>query len=385
LAAEKAKFVSRSDNSGTHTKELSLWQLAGIDPQGDWYLKAGSGMAETLRIADEKAAYTLTDRATYLAQRSKLNLVVLVAGDELLRNRYSVIQLNPEKYPHLNHEGAGQFVAFLLSADAQQTIAHFGQDRFGQPLFKLMGQEVADEQSTALQADLETAVIMLNYEGMARPMNKDPHLLVRADGTAIAGSPFGTAGNSKRVEMKLSAEEQRQLLDFIVKENDFFGFSSDAVQATIETEVQKGRSRPGSIEPNTTIIRVRADGKDRELRYVNLHSAVLLYPEIRQLAQLRAIERRLNLLVSTVRAGGPEAMQQGIRMGNDELAHQFPDVKPLSLDDVTMVLQKPDGTIEIHLNREGERLDASHRKTTWARIERPADGEPRVTVGSTEK
>jgi tungstate transport system substrate-binding protein len=137
IATAKALFVSRADKSGTHAKEQSLWELAQIDPQGDWYLKAGAGMAETLRIANEKDAYTLTDRATYLAQRTKLDLEVLVSKDVLLLNPYAVLQLNPSNFRNLNHGGAEQFISFLFSDAAQQTIANFGQDKFGEPLFFL--------------------------------------------------------------------------------------------------------------------------------------------------------------------------------------------------------------------------------------------------------
>jgi tungstate transport system substrate-binding protein len=137
IAEAPAQFVSRGDNSGTHAKERSLWKAAEMDPRGDWYLKAGSGMAETLRVANEKSAYTLTDRATFLAQRDKLDLSVLVEKDDRLLNHYAVLQLNPEKHPELNHAGAEQFISFLFSPAAQRLIADFGRDTFGQPLFFL--------------------------------------------------------------------------------------------------------------------------------------------------------------------------------------------------------------------------------------------------------
>jgi tungstate transport system substrate-binding protein len=92
-------------------------------------------MAEALRVASEKRAYTLSDRGTFLAQRKKLELVVLVEGDPLLLNRYAVIQLNPEKYPHLNHAAARRFAEFLRRADVQKLIGEFGVAEFGQPLF----------------------------------------------------------------------------------------------------------------------------------------------------------------------------------------------------------------------------------------------------------
>ncbi len=141
LAAASATFVSRGDKSGTHVKEQALWKRTGIEPQGDWYLKAGSGMAETLRIAEEKSAYTLTDRATYLTQRSKLSLAILAEGDVLLRNPYAVVQMNPAKFPHLNHSAAQEFIDYVFRREAQQLIAEFGRDTFGQPLFFLVKKE----------------------------------------------------------------------------------------------------------------------------------------------------------------------------------------------------------------------------------------------------
>lgn len=138
LADAAGTFVSRADKSGTHVKEQSLWKLAELDPQGDWYLKSGSGMAETLRIANEKSSYTLTDRATYLAHRTELQLEVLVEKDGQLLNHYSVIQLNATRFPDLNHAGTEKFIAFLFASEAQQIIATFGQDKFGQPLFFLL-------------------------------------------------------------------------------------------------------------------------------------------------------------------------------------------------------------------------------------------------------
>src|SRR3990172_2726248 len=137
ISATATPFVSRGDNSGTHAKEQRLWKIAQIQPQGDWYLKAGSGMEETLRIASEKRAYTLADRATYLAHRDLLQLSVLVEGDEALLNPYSLVSINPARHPDLNHTAARRFTAFLFGPEAQRIIAEFGRERFGQPLFRL--------------------------------------------------------------------------------------------------------------------------------------------------------------------------------------------------------------------------------------------------------
>ena len=135
IAEAKAVFVSRGDDSGTHKMELSLWKAAGVTPEGDWYLQSGQGMGETLRIASEKAGYTLTDRATYLAQKDTLQLEILVEGDASLLNIYHVITVNPEKWPKVNVDGAKAFADFLVAADTQRMISEFGVEKYGQPLF----------------------------------------------------------------------------------------------------------------------------------------------------------------------------------------------------------------------------------------------------------
>jgi len=135
IAESKAVFVSRGDDSGTHKMELNLWKATGITPEGDWYLQSGQGMGETLRIASEKAGYTLTDRATYLAQKDTLQLEILVEGDASLLNIYHVITVNPEKWPKVNVDGAKAFADFLVAADTQKMISEFGVEKYGQPLF----------------------------------------------------------------------------------------------------------------------------------------------------------------------------------------------------------------------------------------------------------
>ncbi len=137
LADSKALFVSRGDDSGTHKAELALWSKAGLDvPQAvEWYLETGQGMGETLRVASEKGAYTLTDRATYLSQKDTLQLEILVQGDSALLNIYHVITVNPEKWPAVNKAGADAFAQFMIADATQQMIAEFGKDKFGEPLF----------------------------------------------------------------------------------------------------------------------------------------------------------------------------------------------------------------------------------------------------------
>lgn len=135
IASAAAAFVSRGDDSGTHKAELALWKSGEIDPQGDWYIESGQGMAATLKIAGEKAAYTLTDRATYLATRQGLGLEILVEGDPVLLNVYHVITVNPEKWPKVNNAGATAFAQFLIDGETQKVIGEFGVDKYGQPLF----------------------------------------------------------------------------------------------------------------------------------------------------------------------------------------------------------------------------------------------------------
>lgn len=136
LSAAKVVFLSRGDNSGTHQLELKVWKTAGIDPKGQaWYQESGQGMGATLNISSEKGAYTIADRATYLATKKNLSLDILVRGDPILLNIYHVIQVNPQKSTKINAEGARAFVGFMVSPETQQTIGKFGVDKFGQPLF----------------------------------------------------------------------------------------------------------------------------------------------------------------------------------------------------------------------------------------------------------
>ncbi len=135
IANAAAPFVSRGDDSGTHKMERSLWEAAGSPPLGGWYIESGQGMGATLRIASEKQAYTLTDRATYLANRATLQLEVLLEGDPSLLNIYHVIVVNPEKWPQVNLSGARAFAEFLLAPETQALIGQFGVSEYGQPLF----------------------------------------------------------------------------------------------------------------------------------------------------------------------------------------------------------------------------------------------------------
>jgi len=132
----EATFISRGDDSGTHKKEKAIWEDAGLDPEGkSWYEQSGQGMGATLQIANQKGAYILSDRGTYLAQSENLELVVLVEGDPVFFNVYHVMQVNPDKFSKVNGPGGAAFVEFMISEEAQNIIRDFGVDKFGQPLF----------------------------------------------------------------------------------------------------------------------------------------------------------------------------------------------------------------------------------------------------------
>jgi tungstate transport system substrate-binding protein len=138
--AGRAPFVSRGDRSGTHQLELALWRRAGVrpptpPPAGAWYIESGQGMGETLQMAEQKHAYTLTDRATYLVWRDRVRLVSLVEGDSSLYNVYHVLEVDPRNAPRVNAAGARAFGEFLVGAEAQAIIGAFGKTRFGRALF----------------------------------------------------------------------------------------------------------------------------------------------------------------------------------------------------------------------------------------------------------
>ena len=135
IAQRGEVFVSRGDDSGTDKMEKKLWKLASIKPVSPWYQESGAGMGQTLKIADEKQGYTITDRATYLAQKKNFSLQILVEGDTKLLNIYHVMAVNPEKFSKVNQQGAKSFSDFLLSGEGQGLITAYGKDKFGQSLF----------------------------------------------------------------------------------------------------------------------------------------------------------------------------------------------------------------------------------------------------------
>jgi tungstate transport system substrate-binding protein len=131
----KAKFVSRGDDSGTHKKELKIWEAADIDPKGDWYVSAGKGMGDVIQMANELKGYTLSDRATYLSMKDNIDLEIMTEGDNQLYNQYGVIAVNPNKNDKINNEGAQKFIDWILSDKGQKLIGEFGKDTYGQSLF----------------------------------------------------------------------------------------------------------------------------------------------------------------------------------------------------------------------------------------------------------
>ena len=135
IAQSGSRFVSRGDNSGTHILEKSLWKLASVEPAAPWYIEAGQGMGATLGVADDRNAYTLTDRGTFLAYQKRLRLAILVHGDRPLLNIYSVMEVNPANGPKVNMAGGKAFADFMLTPETQNVIKTFGIDKYGQPLF----------------------------------------------------------------------------------------------------------------------------------------------------------------------------------------------------------------------------------------------------------
>ncbi|MFC6835230.1 substrate-binding domain-containing protein [Halomarina ordinaria] len=138
IAEEEATFVSRGDNSGTHTKELAIWEEAGVDPGGDWYNETGQGMGEVLNVTNEQEGYTLADRGTYLSQRSEIDLVILVqgpieGGPELLSNPYGIMAVNPAVHDNVNYDLAMAYIGYITSPEAQQLIEDF--EANGEQLF----------------------------------------------------------------------------------------------------------------------------------------------------------------------------------------------------------------------------------------------------------
>jgi tungstate transport system substrate-binding protein len=135
ISENEAPFMSRGDDSGTHNLELKLWDEAGVKPSGSWYQETGQGMGATLRIADQKRAYTVSDRGTYLSTADSTDLAVLVEGEPRLLNIYHVIDIKPSAGPRVNAAGGRAFADWIVSPPAQGMIGAFGRKEFGRPLF----------------------------------------------------------------------------------------------------------------------------------------------------------------------------------------------------------------------------------------------------------
>lgn len=133
VAAANENFMSRGDDSGTHTKEKSLWKSADITPEGEWYKETGQGMGAVLTMTNEVQGYTMTDRGTWLAMKDKLDLEILLEGDSVLFNPYGVIAVNPEMHSHVDYEGAMAFITFLTGPKGQSIIRDFKKN--GEQLF----------------------------------------------------------------------------------------------------------------------------------------------------------------------------------------------------------------------------------------------------------
>lgn len=137
IAESQSPFISRGDDSGTHKKELKIWKEDGIEPAGDWYISAGKGMGDVLSMADEKMAYALTDKATYLSMKEKLDLQIVVDATPDILNQYTIIEVNPDKHEGINKAGADKFVKWITSEKALSMIDEFGKDKYGESLFKV--------------------------------------------------------------------------------------------------------------------------------------------------------------------------------------------------------------------------------------------------------
>jgi len=163
IAKAGAVFVSRGDNSGTHQKELKLWRAAGVEPAWAGYRSVGRGMGETLTMANEMSGYTLTDRGTFLKFHSKVQLAVLVEGDPVLDNPYSMMAVNPKKHPHVKHAEVMKLIEFLTGEEGRRLIAGYRIE--GEPAFPPWPTE--EESQAAIRETLATQPGASTQEGPA--------------------------------------------------------------------------------------------------------------------------------------------------------------------------------------------------------------------------
>jgi len=140
ISDRKVYFVSRGDDSGTHKKEKVLWQNTKISPEGEWYMEIGQGMGATLQVANERQAYVLCDRGTFLAYKDKIDLIILSEGDPLLFNPYGIMAVNPARYPHVKYIEAMQLIAWVTSVEGQKIIGEYKKE--GEILFHPMAIEL---------------------------------------------------------------------------------------------------------------------------------------------------------------------------------------------------------------------------------------------------
>ena len=147
IAESNSTFVSRGDDSGTNKKELQIWEAAGVAPEGDWYVNAGAGMGATLTQAAERQGYTLSDKGTFLSNDAKEQLQILLGESDDMKNTYSMIAINPEKWPDTNIAGANAFIAWMTGEQAAKLIAEYGVAEYGEPLFFLI--EASDASASA--------------------------------------------------------------------------------------------------------------------------------------------------------------------------------------------------------------------------------------------
>ncbi len=136
IAAKQSPFISRGDNSGTHTMEKSIWNAANITPAGIWYQSVGKGMGDTITTADIKNGYTLSDRGTYLSMKEKVNSRILFESDQkYLFNPYHVMAVNPAKFPNVKYNLALKYLSYVTSSQGQDIIRNYGKDKYGEALF----------------------------------------------------------------------------------------------------------------------------------------------------------------------------------------------------------------------------------------------------------
>lgn len=132
---DQVTFVSRADESGTHKKELSIWQKLSLTPSGDWYVESGKGMGDVITMTNEMLGYTISDRATWLNMAEGTDLQIVTEGDKDLFNQYGVMIVDPSKNDKINAEGALAFQKWILSPETQDLIGEYGKDKYGAPLF----------------------------------------------------------------------------------------------------------------------------------------------------------------------------------------------------------------------------------------------------------